>query len=227
MVDTLYIGKNPKGATELIKKFNANLDSNSGIVTNPSTIASGESVTIPAGRQAVVNNMSVDGELTIDGELGILGGGSISQTKVSIDNIEDRATSKNVDVVDLVKLDSGVLKDIDGNALSIPNTNSTNIYSAPQRGSITVDNDGSFDLNVTNNFSCTPAGTFVLTFTNISEGQSGQILLNNSGGHIITADTNTKVDANFLSTVSNAGVYVLGYFSSGTNVYVYNTGAME
>ena len=47
-----------------IEKFNANPDSNSGIVTVPKVIGAGESVTIPAGRMAVLPNVQIDGELS-------------------------------------------------------------------------------------------------------------------------------------------------------------------
>jgi len=89
-------------------------------------------------------------------------------------------------------------------------------------GSLITDNDGSFDMNASNNFKCTPSGNFTLTFTNIA-AQSGNILLINSGGHTVSAHTNTKVDANFLATVSTAGTYLLAYFSDGTNVYMTNS----
>ncbi len=97
---------------------------------------------------------------------------------------------------------------------------------ASQRGTVTTDNDGSFDMNVTNNFSCTPSGTFALTFTNITAGQSGYVLLINTGGHAVTAAATTKVNTSFLTTVSAAGTYLLSYFSNGTNVYVTTGGAM-
>ena len=92
------------------------------------------------------------------------------------------------------------------------------------RGTLTTDNDGSFDLNASNNFKCTPAGNFALTFTNIAS-QSGNILFINSGGHTISAHANTKVDANLLATISTAGTYLLAYFSDGTNVYMTNSAA--
>ena len=41
-------------------------------------------------------------------------------------------------------------------------------FTGANRGTVTTDNDGSFDMNVTNNFICTPTGTFTLTFTNIT-----------------------------------------------------------
>ena len=96
-------------------------------------------------------------------------------------------------------------------------------WSASQRGTLTTDNDGSFDMNATNNFKCTPIGAITLTFTNITSGQSGYILLVNSGGQTVSAASTTKVDANILTTVSTAGTYLVSYFSDGTNVYVTNS----
>ena len=57
-----------------IEKFIANPDSSSGIVTVPKVIASGETITIPAGRVAVLPNVVVDGTLNIDGEVFIPSG---------------------------------------------------------------------------------------------------------------------------------------------------------
>ena len=93
---------------------------------------------------------------------------------------------------------------------------------APFRGTVTTDNDLSFDLNVTNNFSCTPSGGGTLTFTNhgSAPGQSGFIWLDNSGGHAIAAAGTTKINAADLTTISTAGVYTLAYFDNGTNAYV-------
>ena len=93
---------------------------------------------------------------------------------------------------------------------------------APFRGTVTADNDLSFDLNVTNNFSCTPTGGGTLTFTNhgSAAGQSGFIWLDNSGGHAIAAAGTTKINAADLTAISTAGVYTLSYFDNGTNAYV-------
>jgi len=86
-----------------------------------------------------------------------------------------------------------------------------------------VDNDGSFDMDGGNNFKCTPSGNFTLTFTNITDGQSGFILLVNSGGHTVSAASTSKVDANLLATVSTAGTYLISYFSDGTSAYLTNS----
>jgi hypothetical protein len=99
-------------------------------------------------------------------------------------------------------------------------------WTASQRGTVTTDNDGSFSMAVTNNFLCTPTGTFALTFTNITAGQSGYVLLVNTSGYAVTAAATTKVNTSFLTTVSTAGTYLLSYFTDGTNVYVTTGGAM-
>jgi hypothetical protein len=99
-------------------------------------------------------------------------------------------------------------------------------FTASQRGTVTTDNDGSFDMSVTNNFKCTPTGNFTLTFTNITAGQSGFILLVNTGGYTISAAASTKVQTGALTTISAAGTYILSYFADTSTVYVTHSGAM-
>ena len=65
-----------------IKKFIENPDSASGIVTVPSTVAAGETITVPAGRVAVLPNTTVNGTLVIDGEVFVPSGSSVSTTEV-------------------------------------------------------------------------------------------------------------------------------------------------
>lgn len=84
----------------------------------------------------------------------------------------------------------------------------------------TTDNDLSFDQAATNNFTCTPSGSGTLTFTNHTSGQSGNILLINTGGHAISLAATTKGDANLATTISAAGTYWLSYYDDGTNAYV-------
>lgn len=115
-------------------------------------------------------------------------------------------------------------------------TNATNLtgtaqstainWTARQLGAVTADNDLSFDLNATNNFSCTPTAGGALTFTNITAGQSGFIKLVNGSNYAITAHANTKVTSTFLNTISATGTYIISYFSDGTNVFCATAGAM-
>ena len=110
----------------------------------------------------------------------------------------------------------------EANAANTAITTADQSWSGSQRGSLVTDNDGSFDMNGGNNFKCTPTGAITLTFTNITNGQSGFILLVNSG-QTVSAHANTKVDANLLATVTAAGTYLVSYFSDGTNVYLTNS----
>jgi hypothetical protein len=89
------------------------------------------------------------------------------------------------------------------------------------RGSVTTDNDLSFDMNATNNFSCTPTANGTLTFTNITAGQSGNIYLVNGSDYAISAAATTYISAADLSAISASGTYYLSYYSpDGTNVMV-------
>jgi len=109
-----------------------------------------------------------------------------------------------------------------GTSATMAFTGADQSWTGSQRGTTVVDNDGSFDMNGGNNFKCTPTGAITLTFTNITNGQSGFILLVNSG-QTVSAHANTKVDANLLATVTAAGTYLISYFSEGTNVYLTNS----
>lgn len=62
-----------------IKKFIENPDSDAGIVTVPKVIGAGESVTVPAGRVAVLPNIQVDGTLNVEGEVFIPSGTTLSK----------------------------------------------------------------------------------------------------------------------------------------------------
>ena len=71
-------------ANERIEKFNANPDSDSGIVTVPKVIGAGENVTVPAGRVAVLPNVQVDGTLNVEGEVFIPVGAPLTLTSIKL-----------------------------------------------------------------------------------------------------------------------------------------------
>ena len=97
-------------------------------------------------------------------------------------------------------------------------------------GTQTTDNDGDFDLSVSNFFKCTPSGNITLTFSNPAEGQSGTVMLINSGGHTISAHASVAINADVLTALTTAGTYMLNYYcsaSSGDNtILVGATGAL-
>ena len=97
-------------------------------------------------------------------------------------------------------------------------------------GTQTTDNDGDFDLSVSNFFKCTPSGNITLTFSNPAEGQSGTVMLVNTGGHTISAHASVAINADILTALTTAGTYMLSYYcsaSSGNNtILVGATGAL-
>ena len=110
---------------------------------------------------------------------------------------------------------------------NIVQTASAQTFTASQRGTVTTDNDLSFNMATTNNFKCTPTAGGALTFTNITAGQSGYVLLVNGSNYAITAAATTKVGSTFLSTISATGTYLISYMSDGTNVYCTSSGALS
>ena len=96
-------------------------------------------------------------------------------------------------------------------------------WTGSQRATAVTDNDMSYDMDSGQNFISTPSGDATLTFTNITNGQSGFLKLINSGGHTISLHGNSKGDANLATTVTTAGTYLLSYFSDGTDVWLTNS----
>ena len=116
---------------------------------------------------------------------------------------------------------------VDGSNLTgIVSLTADQAWTGSQRATLVVDNDGSFDMNLGQNFKCTPSGNFALTFTNHANGQSGYIILINSGGHTVSLHANSKADANLATVVSTAGTYILSYIGDGTNAYLTNSTIM-
>jgi hypothetical protein len=167
-----------------------------------------------AGLLEAVNNLS---DLTNAGTaLTNLGGTTVGKAVFTAATAAAAQQAMDVEVgVDVQAFDADTAK-----------TDVAQTFTASQRGTVTTDNDGSFDLGVTNNFQCTPTGNFTLTFTNRTAGQSGFILLINTGAHTISAHADTLVTATALATISAAGTYLLSYFATSSKVYVVNSSAL-
>ena len=98
------------------------------------------------------------------------------------------------------------------------------------RGNQETDIDGDFDLATANFFKCTPTGNFTLTLSNPIQGQSGTIMLVNSGGHTVSAHASIAINADILTAISSAGTYMLSYYCSASSgndtILVGSTGAL-
>ena len=148
------------------------------------------------------------------------GTGNLYLRGTSAIKITDETSSENFAVFN----DNGGCSFYYDNLEKLATTTSGVDITGRANGTLTTDNDGTFDMSASNNFKCTPSGAITITFTNQpNSSQSGFILLVNTGGHTVSAASTSKVDANLLATVTAAGTYLVSYFSDGTNVYLTNS----
>jgi hypothetical protein len=147
---------------------------------------------------------------------------SVTQHEAALSITEGQISNLGADIV----LDSDIGVSVQGYDADTLFADTADTLTASFRGTVTTDNDLSFDMNATNNFKCTPTSGAALTFTNITAGQSGNIWLDNSAGVTITAAATTYISAADLTTISTAGVYFMSYYSDGTNVAIAVTQAI-
>ncbi len=99
-----------------IENFIENPDSTSGVVTVPSTIASGETITIPAGRTAILPNVQIDGTLNVEGTVFIPTGTKTSQVIPKVSSTDNA----------IVRFD-GTTGDVQNSGVSINDAGNLNI----------------------------------------------------------------------------------------------------
>jgi len=84
-------------------------------------------------------------------------------------------------------------------------------------GTVTTDNDGDFDLSVSNDWICTSGGNLTLTFSNPAAGQSGNVFFTNASNHTISAHASVAINAAALTSLSTSGTYHLTYYCSAAS----------
>ena len=159
---------------------------------------------ITANAGVVVDNITIDGteidlssgDLTIDVAGDIIldaGGNDFKFQAAGTEVLRITNNSSDVEIKPTVDAKDIIFKQFDGTAVmtieddvSVAINNDITVAGRAS-GHVTTDNDGNFDLQVGNDFQCTPTGNFTLTFSNPAAGQSGNVLLINSGGHTVSA----------------------------------------
>ena len=105
-------------------------------------------------------------------------------------------------------------------------TDSANTFTGPQKTSITVANNGTFDLSLTNDFKCTPTADVTLDFSNISgaAGQGGNIIFENTNDYNVTvSNSSIKKPTTLEGDLSTTGTYLLSYYTDGSIVILLNS----
>lgn len=160
-------------ANSRIESFNANPDSTSGVVTVPKVIASGETITIPAGRVAVLPNVQIDGVLNVEngGEVFIPSGSTLSTV------VEKVASTDNA----IVRFDgtTGAVKDSN---IFINSNGNLNITGTGKR--ITGDfSNATFSDRLAFQTSINDGATFIGAVPNGVNKTSGFATYNNQDGN--------------------------------------------
>ena len=206
-------------ANERIEKFNANPDSNSGILTQPKVIEAGETVTIKSGRQAVLADMVVKGDLVIEADADVLmlaggSGGSIEGVTLA------QTTGSGTDVIMSQKAVSDRIEYTNSNPVPTAiggikagtTFNKTPIidildsllypYQNPSFGSFSIDgqSSGNFELGYTY-----PSGNKLFTWSIINPNnvKENSIILNAETGISNTGSKSQMVDSITKNTVSS------------------------
>ncbi len=105
-------------------------------------------------------------------------------------------------------------------------TDQSQAWTGVQRSAFVIDNDGNLNLGAAHNFKVTPTGNITLQFSGEADGTGGTIILDNSGGHQIILGGEVKARSGMATDLSSAGVYVLGYITDGTTVWVFDSEAV-
>jgi hypothetical protein len=216
-VGTSKIQDDAVTAAKLANSINTEIAANTAKVTNAThtgdvTGATALTIANDAVEQAMIADDAVGADQLASNAVvnaSIASGAAIDATKIA----DGSVTSTEFQYINT--LSSNAQTQLDAK----PDLSDDQTWTGSQRGTVTTDNDGSFDQDGANNFFCTPSGNITLTFTNHTSGQSGYILLNNAGGHTISLHANTKGDANLAATLSTAGTYLVSYFDTNGIAY--------
>ena len=232
----LFINSSADGQLDLVADTEIELTATTvdvvGNFTNSGTIVSTGKITSDAGVD--IDNFNIDGttialssgDMTVDvaGDLILDAGGGDFKFGVGDTEIL-RITNSSSDVIIRPVVDAKdiIFQQRDGTAVmtvedDISLTVNNDVFvTGRATGTQTADNDGNFDLRVSNFWTFTPDGDDTITLSNPAVGQSGIIYLDNSGGHDLSAHASIAINADVLSALDTAGKYMLSYYCTATS----------
>lgn len=212
-----------------IKRIIENPDSTSGIVTVPKVVASGENITIPAGRVAVLPNVQVNGTLNVEGDVFIPAGATLDgvvEKVVSTDNAIVRFNGTTGDVQN-----SNIIVDDNGNVgVNTPISNWASSLKNVEINNVSISSgvahSSAANAIYGNNFYTDTSSLDIYKTTSIAnkyqQGINGHSFFSapsGTAGNTITWTQQMVLDQNANLTVGNASM-------SGTRAIIANSGTL-
>ena len=99
-------------------------------------------------------------------------------------------------------------------------------WTGVQRSPFIANTDGNLDLAAAQNFKVMPNGAITLRATNLANGRSGVIILDNNDGLPIGLGAGTAAPVAMATDLSAPGIYLLGYVTDGAKVYLTGSEAL-
>lgn len=190
-----------------------NLQISSGLVTVPATINLVISGTISGTGFATAGDVRWL-QKSIYASKGIL----ITGTDVSPGDVQALLPGANGDVL---QSDNTVSLGIKWGPPAAVSVDVPRTWTTPQRDANSASAAGSFNMNLQNDFTCTPVGAIVLTFTNITLGQRGMISFSNTANFAVTFAAAVRKGSTAGVDLSLTGLRDIAYWSpDGVTVHI-------
>ena len=211
-MDAVSYSKAAQQATRIGKIINEP-DATSGLVTLPSTIAVGETITIPVGRTVVHPNLQVNGTLNVQGTLFIPSGGVYSPALINADVVQQGGLNMAVDSTVVHKTGDETIAGVKTFSDGLVVDGATITALRETRVAMGANN---IDLATGNVFTKTITAITTFTVSNVlASGNANSFILEltNGGAYAITWFTGVKWAGGVAPVLTASGVDIVGFYS--------------